>query len=230
MSDSMLEMLSKLASDSSVSADKFELILKMKASEESGSGEKAYIKAMVSVQAEIPAITKDKNNPQTHSKFASVEAIKKIVTPVYTKHGFALSFGEGIPAKEGDIRVTCDVMHEEGHVKHYFYDCPIDDKGIQGKANKTETHGKASGVSYGERYLLKLIFNLAIQDEDDDGNYAGNQLILEDQIDAIEALLLETQSDKDRFFKSYGINSVGGLPAEKYNEVVTILNKKLDQL
>lgn len=36
----------------------------------------------------------------------------------------------------------------------------------------TKTHAMGSGVSYGMRYLLRMIFNLAI-DQDDDGNAAG---------------------------------------------------------
>jgi hypothetical protein len=38
----------------------------------------------------------------------------------------------------------------------------------------TKTHAMGSGVSYGMRYLLRMIFNLAI-DYDDDGNAAGGR-------------------------------------------------------
>ena len=39
----------------------------------------------------------------------------------------------------------------------------------------TKTHAFGSGTSYGMRYLLKMIFNIAIGEEDDDGNAATGQ-------------------------------------------------------
>jgi hypothetical protein len=49
---------------------------------------------------------------------------------------------------------------------------PVDGKGARGGDVMTKTHAMGSGISYGMRYLLRMIFNLAI-DQDDDGNAAG---------------------------------------------------------
>jgi hypothetical protein len=55
---------------------------------------------------------------------------------------------------------------------------PVDGKGARGGDVMTKTHAMGSGVSYGMRYLLRMIFNLAI-DYDDDGNAAGGGAKLE---------------------------------------------------
>jgi len=194
-------MIERMATNQDVDVDKFERLMAMQEKMLDREAEQAYTRAMVAVQSDIEAVTRDKMNPQTKSRFVSLEAMKKVVVPVYTANGFALSYGEGETEKENNVRVTCKVMHSGGHSESFFYDCPIDDKGIQGKVNKTPTHGKASAVTYGERYILKLIFNITIQDEDDDGNAASHivEYIDEDQINILHSKIEENGIDKDRF-------------------------------
>jgi hypothetical protein len=51
---------------------------------------------------------------------------------------------------------------------------PIDTKGARGGDVMTRTHATGSAYTYGKRYLLIGMFNLAIGD-DDDGNTAGRR-------------------------------------------------------
>lgn len=197
----MISMIERMAMNPEVDVEKLERLMAMQEKMLDRTAEQEYTRAMVAVQNEIQAVTRDKMNPQTHSRFVSLEAIKKGVTPVYTNHGFALSYGEAESAKEDNVRVTCKVMHSGGHSENFFYDCPIDDKGIAGKVNKTPTHGKASAVTYGERYILKLIFNITIQDEDDDGNAASQMVdyIDEDQVNLLHSKIAENEIDEKKF-------------------------------
>lgn len=132
--------------------------------------------AMAECQSEMPNILKTKRNDQTNSNYESLDALNKVVSPVYTSHGFSISFGTDT-APDGDnpmIRVTAEVAHRGGWSKDYHYDLPYDLAGIKGSINKTKIHASGSTLSYGRRYLLKLIFNLTTVDElDDDGNANG---------------------------------------------------------
>jgi ribosomal protein L37AE/L43A len=49
---------------------------------------------------------------------------------------------------------------------------PADGKGAKGNDVMTKTHAAGAAGSYGARYLLKGIFNVAIGENDDDGNGA----------------------------------------------------------
>lgn len=198
----MVSMIERMAMSKDVDVEKLERLMVMQEKMLNREAEQAYTCAMVAVQGNIEAVTRDKMNPQTHSRFVSLEAMKKVVVPVYTKEGFALSYGEAESTKENNVRVTCKVMHSGGHSESFFYDCPIDDKGIAGKVNKTPTHGKASAVTYGERYILKLIFNITIQDEDDDGNAASHiiEYIDEDLVNLLHSKLTENEIDEKRFY------------------------------
>lgn len=160
------------ALEKGVDADSLGKLLDMQERVLNRQAEQAYSQSMVSVQSVMPIIIQNRTNDQTRSSYSDMGQILKQITPVYTKEGFALSFGEGVPANPGEVRVTCEVMHSQGFSKSYFVDVPLDIEGIKGNRNKTNVHGTASAISYGQRYLTKLIFNLNTGD-DDDGNSAG---------------------------------------------------------
>jgi len=230
----MVSMIERMASNPDVDVDKLERIMAMQEKMLDREAEQEYTRAMVRVQSGLSGITRDKHNPQTHSMFVSLEAMKKAVVPAYTKEGFALSYGEGDSGKNDVIRITCKVMHSSGHSETFFYDNPVDDKGIQGKVNKTPTHGKSSAVTYAERYILKLIFNLTIQDEDDDGNAAGHIIepITNDQCNTIHALVTDNGLKTDRLnnlLKScYQVDDLADLPAAHYKSIIAKINDAID--
>lgn len=133
----------------------------------------AFNKAMAACQQEMPAIAKTAENLQTNSKYAKYETIITDTKPVYTKHGFSISFGEEDSPKPDHIRVIADLMHSQGHCKAYHADLPLDLAGIKGTTNKTAVHATGSTFSYTKRYLFCMIFNVALANEDDDAVKAG---------------------------------------------------------
>lgn len=68
------------------------------------------------------------------------------------------------------VRVLCYVAHAQGHSRTYHIDMPADGKGAKGGDVMTKTHAVGAGASYGMRYLLKMIFNVAVGEDDADGN------------------------------------------------------------
>jgi hypothetical protein len=173
----MLSIIEKVALDPNVDVAKMEKMLDMQERIFDKNAEIAFNKAMVDCQQEMPEVIADAYNNQTNSKYATFENLIKQIKPIYTKHGFSLSFGEKSNAGEGMITVVCDVRHSEGHSKQYHSALPIDDRGIKGSVNKTGIHGTASAYSYAKRYLTTMIFNIAVADHDDDGVAAGGLTI-----------------------------------------------------
>lgn len=181
--------------------------------------------AMSRVQSKIGPIIKDAINPHIGSKFAKLETIIIQISPIYSGEGFALSFNTGKSEYENCILITCEVSHSSGYSKIYNYDSPIDNKGIQGTVNKTESHGRGSSTTYGRRYLTAMIFNLAIADEDKDGNLPGD-IITQEQQDEINHLMKTTKADKIRFFRYVGCKSVETMPMKLYGKAIAALRKK----
>ncbi len=189
--------------------------------------EMAYTAAMVAVQGKIPYIHNESKNSQTGSSYAKLDKINKIIIPIYTKHGFSLSFGTGVSQLEGWTRITCDVLHERGHSKNYYIDLPLDDVGLKGNANKTKMHASGSTRSYGSRYLTNMIFNLTTGD-DDDGNGAV-EYITEQQVADLDCKISELGRDKDGFLKFLKVDSLEELPANKYVGAIKALEAKAKQ-
>ena len=132
--------------------------------------EMAFNLAMNKAQQAMGPVNADLSNPQTKSKYASYWALDKRVRPIYTVNGFSLSFDTGETDKSETVRVLCYCSHREGHTRTYHVDMPADGKGAKGGDVMTKTHATGAAMSYGKRYLLKDIFNIAIGEEDTDGN------------------------------------------------------------
>jgi hypothetical protein len=142
-----------------------------------------FNEAMNLVQTKIVRVAPDLNNSQTRSKYASYTALDKVVRPVYSDAGFSLSFNtEDCPVPEY-VRVVCYVS-KGGHTRKYQVDMPADGKGAKGGDVMTKTHATGAAMSYGMRYLLKYIFNIAIGEDDTDGNLSNGWLL--EKIDWID--------------------------------------------
>jgi hypothetical protein len=148
---------------------------------EAGEAKKVYSREFANTQLEIETVVKTKKNTQTHSNYADLSDIIESSKPIYTKHGFAIIFSEGDTAKDNHVRIIADVLHEIGHKETYHYDVPLDGAGLKGNANMIPIHGKASSVSYGRRYLMCMIWNIATGDDNDGNNQAPVQRLTDVQ-------------------------------------------------
>ena len=158
------------ANDPSVNIEKMERLLVMHERIAARDAEQSFNAAMVDAQSRMGRVSADAVNPQTRSKYATYAQLDRVVRPVYTECGFSLSFNSSPDGPEGHMRVLCYVSHSAGHTRTYQCDMPADGKGAKGNDVMTKTHAAGSAASYGMRYLLKMIFNIAIGEDDTDGN------------------------------------------------------------
>lgn len=170
---SLIQVIADAARDPNVDIEKMERLWGMHERLKNRAAEEAFNAAMNAAQGDMGRVAADAVNSSTRSQYATYGALDRAVRPVYAKHGFALSFDTGDGAPEGYVRVLAYVSHSAGHTRTYRADIPADGKGAKGGDVMTKTHASGSAMSYGMRYLLKLIFNIAIGEDDDDGNGAG---------------------------------------------------------
>jgi len=219
----IMQAIQSAAANPGVDIDKMERLWDMHKQLVASQNEASFNNAMTLAQGEMQRVSADANNPQTHSKYASYAAIDRELRPIYTKHRFALSFDTGEGAPDEYVRVVCNVSHGDGHSKSYHIDMPADGKGAKGGDVMTKTHAVGAGTSYGMRYLLKMIFNVAVGEDDVDGNEPV-EFITEDQAANIEALIEEVDAEKDRFLKWCLSDSVEEISVGKYSRCI----KKLE--
>jgi hypothetical protein len=194
----LLEIVSRAASDPNIEVAKVEKLLELYERIQAKTAEAQFNEAMTKAQSEIGRIGADATNPQTRSQYASYAKLDSVLRPIYTANGFSLSFDEGESPKPEHVRVLCHVARG-GYTRIYHKDMPADGKGAKGGDVMTKTHAAGAAMSYGMRYLLKGIFNVAVGDEDTDGNDPPGDMITASQVADLNALLTETNSDKARF-------------------------------
>jgi hypothetical protein len=209
--------------------DLVERLIALQERVEASAALKAFSDAMCAAQAEMRRVSRDAANPQTKSRYASFEALDRALRPIYSRHGFSLSFDTGTGAPEGCIRVVCFVA-AHGRERTHHLDMPCDGKGAKGGDVMTKTHATMAAVAYARRGLLKMIFNVAEgSDTDDDGNLAGGvatELITTDQAQTLKAKIAETAVTEKVFCKVYKINAVVELPASYFDEAMARLEAK----
>jgi hypothetical protein len=211
---SALQRILDAARDPAVDVDKYERLMAMYERTEARFMAQQFAVAMSDAQAEMRIVSQDAANPQTRSRYASYAALDKAMRPIYTRHGFSLSFNTAEGAPDLHVRVVCQVKHRDGASETHHIDIPADGKGAKGNDVMTKTHATMSAVTYGRRALLKMIFNIAEgKDIDDDGNGAGDrddgELCSDAEAQAIVSLAEEIGAPLDRV-----LGYVGALTAK----------------
>lgn len=220
---SLMTVIARAASDPSIDIDKMERLIALRDRIIASEKEQSFNDAMSRAQGEMRRVAVDKRNDQTRSKYASYAAIDRVIRPIYTANGFGLSFNTE-PGPESYVRIVCHVTGH-GHTRKYQVDMPADGKGAKGGDVMTKTHAVGSAMTYGQRYLLKMIFNIAIGEDDDDGNGGpqNDETITDEQCDELNKLLIETKSDLVKFLKHIKLESLTQIRASKFEDAKNLI-------
>lgn len=221
----IIQVIERAALNPDIDVEKMERLLAMQERIMTRNAEMAFNAAMRTAQEEMPKVLRNKRNDQTSSNYADLERVNEAIVPVYTKHGFSLSFGTGTSTLDGHILITCLVSHVDGHTRPYQCDMPLDLAGIKGNQNKTPTHAHGSTMSYGRRYLTLLIFNITLTNEDKDGN-RDSDLITEDQVTVLMDLAEEVKADRAKFLTYMKVERLADIQAKDFNRAKTALESK----
>lgn len=220
---SLLAVIERAARDNTIDVTKMERLVALYERTESKQAERAFNEAMNDAQTEIRPVTADAKSDK--GKYASYQALDTAVRLIYTKHGFSLSFDTGDSAPDF-VKVLCYVAHRAGHSRTYKVDMPADGKGAKGNDVMTKTHAAGSAMTYGQRYLLKLIFNIPVGDDDNGKGAGGDAPISGEQLGHVRRLIEETNSDVEKFCNLFKIDALPDLPRSKYDSAITMLNTK----
>lgn len=226
-STQLIDVISRAAADPNTDIAKLEKLLEMHERITQRQAEQDFNAAMTAAQRETHRVAADADNPQTRSRYASYAALDRALRPIYTKHGFALSFDTG-ESPESYLRVLCRVSHTAGFSRVYQVLMPADGKGAKGGDVMTKTHATGAAMSYGARYLLKFIFNVAVGEDDDDGNSASDESapIDEGQLQHVRDLIERAGADIDKFCAYMHVKALTDITSRDYPRAITALNQK----
>jgi hypothetical protein len=226
-SASLMDVIARAASDPTVDIDKMERLIALQQQVSAREAELAFNQAMNAAQAEMRPISANASNPQTRSRYATFDKLDRALRPIYTHHGFSLSFDEGDSPKPEHVRVLCYVAHNAGHTRTYHRDMPADGKGAKGGDVMTKTHAAGAAGSYGARYLLKGIWNVAVGEDDNDGNeVAAAHPVSVAQYNALKQRVTDVQADEPKFCEYFRIADLSDMPARRFGEAMKALDAK----
>ena len=178
--------------------DKLSKLLDLHERIEAKRSEQAYTEAFRRVQERIPVIVKDKNGQ--NNSYAKLETIQEVLRPILRSEGFTVSTTEADCPKENHIRVKTTIAHTGGHKTEHFGDFPIDGAGAKGGGVMSAIQGNGSSITYARRYLLCMIFDIAIAGQDTNG-VNPNALIDDLEVLKLNDLITNCPAlDAERFY------------------------------
>lgn len=187
----MFASIMEMVRDPNLSVEKASALLDMQERMIDRQAKSEFFAAKAQVMLAMPRIRKDgaitNSAGRVQSRFATFEAIDKIVRPICNAAGLVYSF---IPSQSGNsLTVTCELAHTGGHVERYGpMPLAIDTTGA-----KNATQGAGSAVSYGKRYTLCAALNIVTEGDDNDGRGATRELVPGTSEDWQEGLTLAAQ-------------------------------------
>jgi hypothetical protein len=223
----IFSMIERVMADPSVPIERAEQAFAFYQKVQADQARKAFTSSFIAVQNAIEPVRRTANNPQTHSKYATFEALDAAARPILSKHGFAVSFNTAPGPSLDYVKVIMTLMHESGHERLYEADLPADGKGAKGGDVMTKTHAVGSAMSYGKRYVMGNALNIPTT-KDDDGNKAADtgEVINEAQFLEIANLIRETNTDMDRFLAVGRLESLSDMRANQFEKAKALLLAK----
>lgn len=120
---------------------------------------------LIALQAELPTVRKDGENPHYKSKFASLTGIMETVRPLLAKHNFAwVTFPQA--NESGQLVLTYKLVHQSG--EQWSGDIPL-------LLGQQTPQAQGSAITYARRYALCAVLGIVGTDDDDDGEGASQR-------------------------------------------------------
>ena len=125
--------------------------------------------AMSAVQGEIKQVLKTRPSGLTNVRYADIGQVMEELVPIYTKHGFSLTYDEHIDPRPEFMHFSCTVRRGAWKAVHNFY--PRRDAQIKGQRTWMQEGG--SNITYARRYLAGMAFNIVSAQDVKEDNDAG---------------------------------------------------------
>jgi hypothetical protein len=167
----LLHVVERAAADPAADIERLERLAAMYERAVAREVEAKFNAALVKMQPKLPVLpecgTITDPDGEVQATYATWEDTVEAIRPILARHGFSLSFKAG-RSSAGLLAVSGVLRHEAGHKEEVELLLPADTTG-----NKNAVQAIGSTVTYGQRYVAKMLLNLTSRGEDDDGRAAG---------------------------------------------------------
>ena len=187
--------------------------------------EREFNAALTAFQSECPVILKakmiefpTKRGGKFKSQYAEMDDIVEQTKTLREKHGFSFSFKRVMEEKR--ITVQCELRHIGGHktLTEFSVPMPLD-------FLISEQHAIAGAVTFCERYAFRGALGITTGLPDNDGKeFIGK--IPPEQVEQLRALVEETDSDIEPFWRFAKVQRLEDIPAVDFGRIYQMLASK----
>jgi len=185
----LLRVLGRAAGDPNSDLERLDRLAALYERMVAREAETAFNAALVKLQTKLPVLDEHGEicgpDGDVRATYATWEDTVEAIGPILARHGFSLSFRPGRPAG-GGLSVTGVLRHEGGHKEVAELALLADTSG-----DKNPVQAVGSTMSYGQRYVARMLLNLISRGEDDDGAAAGQGAAVADAIAEINQIETE---------------------------------------
>jgi hypothetical protein len=229
-SENMLSIIAQAAANPAVDVQKMQALLDMQIVIRREEARTEFIRAFVSMSAKMPSIKKDgtiliEKNGRIVQKtpYATFEALHKAVSPLLKANNFAFWTEPDIGAAGVGIVIRGHLDHISGHGTSCVMSLPPDTTG-----SKNSTQAIGSSISYGRRYCLMNLCNIASEapeDRDRDGNPKGRRaddppptaaLVTKKQLGELREAMKTCGVTEGMVCQKYEIDALEDMPVEMF--------------
>jgi len=138
--------------------------------------QKKFISDFSSFQNEVPKIEKKnivRNKDGTiRYKYASLDDILNIITPLLKKHNFSVSFTTENIEKNGNlyVKTTCFLIHSTGIERRSEVEVPVNKDDYMNDIQKI-----GSAITYSKRYALQNVLGITAEEDTDTSEISPSQ-------------------------------------------------------
>jgi hypothetical protein len=221
----LLRILERGAADPNVSIERLDRLAMLYDRLVQREAETKFNAALVKMQPKLPVLEERGQITGPDGKllasYATWEDIVEVIRPILARHGFSLSFKPG-RSPRGVPTVTGVLRHEAGHNEAAEIELPAD---VSGDKNPVQAVG--STMSYGQRYVAKMLLNLVSRGEDDDGQAAGRGVA---ELGAIAEINALTERSAFLAWKRAKQKVLSELPPPQFQRVISHYSARLGRV
>jgi hypothetical protein len=221
----LLRVINRAAADPEIDFDRLDRLLGAYERTLAREAEAKFNAAFAKLQPRLPVLDElgqiEGPDGEVQATYATWEDTVDAIRPILARCGFSLSFKTG-PASAGFLTVVGVLRHEGGHKEEAELKLPADTSG-----GKNPVQAVGSTVTYGQRYVAKMLLNLTSRGDDDDGAAAGETSAELSAIVEINGL-----TDRSAFLAWKRANRalLGELPLAGFQRVIARYSERLRRL
>lgn len=180
----------------------------------------ALAAALCKAQSQMGGAAKSADNPFFKSKYADLGSVVQAVKQPFADNG--LSYVQFPISTQSSIGVVTRLMHESGEWMEQEYYLPL---------QKLDPQAAGSAITYARRYSLQAVAGIPAEDDDGEGSMIRGKpkTITQPQVDSLYDALEESDSDIEKFLKTFKKESLEEFTEPEYIRALEMIQMKVEK-